>query len=94
MTELPPSYSRKQINIMITMLFLGGFVLLLSETFMNNALPQVMRDLHVSQAIAQWISTGYMMVSGLMIPISAWTFRRFKVRSTFVLLMAIFLLVH
>lgn len=90
MTELPPSYSRKQINIMITMLFLGGFVLLLSETFMNNALPQVMRDLHVSQAIAQWVSTGYMMVSGLMIPISAWTFRRFKVRSTFVLLMAIF----
>lgn len=84
--------SRKRTNIMVAILFLGGFVLLLGETFMNNALPQVMRDFHVSQATAQWVSTGYMMVSGLMIPVSAWTFHRFKLRSTFGTLMTIFVI--
>lgn len=82
--------TRRQINIMVMLLFLGGFVMLLGETFMNNALPQVMRDLHVTQATAQWVSTGYMMVSGLMIPVSAWSFRRFKLRETFASLMLIF----
>ncbi|MGN1279191.1 MAG: DHA2 family efflux MFS transporter permease subunit, partial [Limosilactobacillus sp.] len=78
------------VNIMVAVLFLGGFVLLLSETFMNNALPQVMKTFHISQATAQWVSTGYMMVAGLMIPISAWTFHRFKLRLTFAVLMLIF----
>lgn len=31
-----------------------------------------------------------MMVLGLMIPVSAWTFHRFKLRTTFVTLMLIF----
>lgn len=84
--------SRKRINLMVAVLFLGGFVLLLGETFMNNALPQVMRDLHVNQATAQWVSTGYMMVSGLMIPVSAWTFHRFQLRPTFFTLMLIFVI--
>lgn len=84
--------SRKQTNVMVAILFLGGFVLLLGETFMNNALPQVMNDLHVNQATAQWVSTGYMMVSGLMIPVSAWTFHRFQLRPTFFTLMLIFVI--
>lgn len=83
--------SRRQTNLMVMMLFLGGFIMLLGETFMNNALPQVMADFHVSQATAQWVSTGYMMVSGLMIPVSAWSFRRFRLRETFATLMLIFL---
>lgn len=85
-------FSRRQINVMVIVLFLGGFVLLLGETFMNNALPQVMSDFHVSQATAQWVSTGYMMVSGLMIPVSAWTFHRFKLRPTFAGLLLIFVI--
>lgn len=84
--------SRKRTNLMVAVLFLGGFVLLLGETFMNNALPQIIRDFRVSQATAQWVSTGYMMVSGLMIPVSAWTFHRFKLRPTFATLMVIFVI--
>lgn len=84
--------SRKRTNLLVAVLFLGGFVLLLGETFMNNALPQVMRDMHVNQATAQWVSTGYMMVSGLMIPVSAWTFHRFQLRPTFFTLMLIFII--
>lgn len=34
--------SRKQTNFTMAVLFLGGFVLLLGEAFMNNALLQVM----------------------------------------------------
>lgn len=40
--------SRRQINLMVIVLFLGGFDLLLGETFMDNALPQVMQTFHVS----------------------------------------------
>lgn len=83
--------SKRQTNLMVALLFLGGFIMLLGETFMNNALPQVMHDLHVNQSTAQWVTTGYLMVSGLMIPVSAWSFRRFPLRETFATLMLIFL---
>lgn len=83
--------SSRQRTTMVIIMLLGGFIALLTETFMNNALPSIMHSLNVSQATAQWLSTGYLMVAGLMIPISAWIFQRFPVRWSFSIMMLIFL---
>lgn len=84
------THPRQRTSMVIMMLF-GAFLALLTETFLNNALPTIMKELSVSQATVQWLSTGYLMVAGLMIPISAWVFKRFDVKRTYSTLMVVFL---
>ena len=68
----------------------GAFIMMLTETFFNNALPTIINQYSVSQSIAQWVSTGYQLVTGLMIPLSAWFFHRFNTKHTFISLLLIF----
>lgn len=82
--------SSKKRNFMMAVLLIGAFTALLTETFYNNALPTIMRTYSVTQSTGQWVSTGYQLVSGLMIPISAWMFHRFNTQKSFMTLMSIF----
>lgn len=77
---------------MMAALLIGAFTMLLTETFFNNALPTIIKQFEVTQATAQWVSTGYQLVAGLMIPISAWVFHRFNTRYTFIVLVGTFLM--
>lgn len=77
---------------MMAVLLAGAFLSLMAETFLNNALPTIMKDFAVSQSTAQWLSTAYLLVVGLMIPISAWIFSSFQSRTTYMAMMAVFLL--
>ena len=76
---------------MMGTLLAGAFLALMAETFLNNALPTIMAEFHVSQATAQWLSTAYLLVVGLMIPVSAWVFSNFRSRHTFIAMMVTFL---
>ena len=76
---------------MMGTLLAGAFLALMAETFLNNALPTIMAEFHVSQSTAQWLSTSYLLVVGLMIPVSAWVFSNFRSKHTFMAMMAIFL---
>lgn len=82
----------KKRNTMLGVLLIGAFTMLLTETFFNNALPTIIQQYHVTQSTAQWVSTGYQLVAGLMIPISAWMFHRFNTQKAFITLVGIFLL--
>lgn len=81
----------KKRNSMLFVLLIGAFTMLLTETFFNNALPTIISQYGVSQSTAQWVSTGYQLVAGLMIPLSAWIFHKFNVQHTYFVLAAIFL---
>lgn len=52
-------------------LLLGAFVGMFSETSLNIALPQLMRELAVGQSSIQWLVTGYMLVIGIVLPLSS-----------------------
>lgn len=69
---------------------LGAFVAFLNSTFMNVAIPDIMRDLHISVSTAQWLSTGYMLVLGIMIPCTAFLIDRFRTRTLFFISMGLF----
>ncbi|ETY72540.1 multidrug transporter [Lactiplantibacillus fabifermentans T30PCM01] len=84
--------SVKKRNAMLGVLLIGAFTMLLTETFFNNALPTIIKTYQVSQSTAQWVSTGYQLVAGLMIPLSAWVFHRFNTKKTFITLTIIFLI--
>ncbi|MFC4402000.1 MDR family MFS transporter [Gracilibacillus xinjiangensis] len=77
--------------LMISILFIGAFVSFLNNSLLNVALPSIMVDLDIEDySTVQWLATGYMLVSGILIPASAFLITRFSNRNLFVAAMAIF----
>lgn len=72
-------------------ILLGGFLSSLTETILNNALPTIMRELQVDQSTSQWLSTGYILIVGVMMPTAAYFISRFRLRSLFLTTLALFL---
>ncbi len=64
-----PEFNTLQI---LTVLMLGAFVSILNQTLDNVAIPHMMLDFNVSASTIQWIVTGYMLVNGVLIPITAY----------------------
>ena len=56
---------------------LGAFLALLNQTVMSPALPVIMSDFGIEAGTAQWIMSIYPLVSGIMVPISAFLIDRF-----------------
>lgn len=75
---------------MIAILFVGAFVAFLNNTLMNVALPTIMKDFDVTYSQVQWLTTGFMLVSGILIPASAFFVVKFKNRSLFIAAMSLF----
>ena len=74
----------------LTVILLGSFVAILNQTLMNVALPEMMVDLDISPNTAQWLTTGYMLVNGVLIPVTAFLIERFTTRQLFLSAMALF----
>ncbi|MGJ7912732.1 DHA2 family efflux MFS transporter permease subunit [Neobacillus sp. LXY-1] len=64
-------------------LMLGAFVAILNQTLLNVAIPHIMTDLNVSASTVQWLSTGYMLVNGIFIPVTAFLIDKFGTRKLF-----------
>lgn len=68
---------------MIAILFFGAFISFLNNTLLNVGLPAIMDEFKVTPAIVQWLTNGYMLVSGILIPASAFFIQRFTNRQIF-----------
>jgi len=71
-------------------LIVGMFVAALNETLMGNALPELMKSFEVSAATAQWLSTAYMLVVGVLVPVTAILQQWFTTRQIFLSAMSLF----
>jgi len=74
----------------IAVLMIGAFISFLNNTLLNIALPSIMKDLNVEASTVQWLTTGFMLVNGILIPISAFLIQKFSVRHIFLAAMALF----
>lgn len=63
---------------------LMAFVGILVETSMNVTFPTLMKTMHVSLNLVQWITTGYLLTVALLMITSAFLHQRFKNRQLFV----------
>ncbi|MBQ0138568.1 MAG: DHA2 family efflux MFS transporter permease subunit [Kurthia sp.] len=77
---------------MIILLFIGAFIALLNNTLLNVALPSIMKEFNVEAPTVQWLTTGYMLVSGILIPASAFFITRIKNRTLFITSLSLFTL--
>lgn len=84
--EQPPFHMGQ----VLTVLLLGMFVSILNQTVINVALPALMADFNVTTSTAQWLSTGFMLVNGILIPISAYLVETFTYRKLFIVSMIFF----
>src|ERR671921_325297 len=69
---------------------LGLIMAVLDTTIVNVALDTLAKDMHVSLATGQWISTGYLLSLAAVIPISGWITERFGSKSTWIASIALF----
>ena len=81
----------KSAVIIVGVITLGAFVSLFNQTVMAPALPSLMSEFNVSAGTAQWVTTIYMLISGIMVPISGYFMDKYPTRKLFFLSMGLFL---
>ncbi|MGQ3378384.1 DHA2 family efflux MFS transporter permease subunit [Priestia endophytica] len=71
-------------KILLIVLIAGCFLSTLNQTLLNVALSSFMDVFNVTAATVQWISTGFMLVNGVLVPITAFLMKRFTTRQLFI----------
>ncbi|UOE74895.1 DHA2 family efflux MFS transporter permease subunit [Parageobacillus thermoglucosidasius] len=74
----------------VATIMLGAFVAILNQTLINVALPHMMNDFNVETSTIQWLVTGYMLINGVLIPISPFLIAKFPAKKLFLSGMAFF----
>lgn len=74
----------------IAILFVGAFIAFLNNTLLNIALPTIMVEFDVMPSTVQWLTTGYMLVNGILIPASAFFVTKYTNRRLFIVAMSLF----
>lgn len=75
---------------LLAVLMAGVFVAILNQTLLATALPHIMEDLDITANTAQWLTTVFMLVNGVMIPITAFLINKYTTRHLFFVAMGLF----
>lgn len=84
--------SKTNRNMIVAVMIISAFIAILNQTLLNTALPQIMKGLHINESKSQWLVTGFMLVNGVMIPLTAFLMDRVKTKPLYLIAMGIFLL--
>lgn len=74
----------KNPKLMAFILMLGAFVGLFGETALNMALTNIMDEYSIKATLAQWLTTGYLLVLAILVPISALLMKWYTTRQLIV----------
>lgn len=77
---------------LLAVLLIGAFVATLNDTLLNVAITPIMNALDVEASTAQWLTTGYLLVVAVLMPVSSYFIQRFTVRQIFITAMGLFAL--
>lgn len=84
--------NKKLRTIVAIITLVMAFTATLNQTLMVTALPVLMVKLHVSLNTVQWLTTGYVLVLGIVTPLSANLYQKFSNRKVFLSVVLLFLL--
>jgi len=77
-------------GLLLATVIIGTFATVLTQTLLATAYPTLMDAFDISTATVQWLTTGFLLVNGIMIPISAWLINRFNSKYLYISAMVIF----
>lgn len=80
----------KQALAGVIVMMLGSFVSILNQNLMTTAVPVFMEQFSITSDVAQWLTTGYMLISGIVIPVMAFMIQRFSTRTLYFAAMILF----
>lgn len=76
----------------VILLLFSAFVVILNETLMGVAIPELIDDLGITATAAQWLTTAFMLTLAVVIPITGFLMLRFSTRTMFLSAMSLFTL--
>ncbi|HFJ5287273.1 TPA: DHA2 family efflux MFS transporter permease subunit [Staphylococcus aureus] len=76
-------------KILAALLF-GMFIAILNQILLNVALPKINTEFNISASTGQWLMTGFMLVNGILIPITAYLFNKYSYRKLFLVALVLF----
>lgn len=88
-TPADPSVAARN-RLVIAILLVSTFVVMLNETAMTVAIPQLMVALDVPASAAQWLTTAFLLTMAVVIPITGYLLQRLNSRPVFLLAMSLF----
>ena len=77
-------------TVLMAVLLSGAFAAILNQTLLATAIPHIMNDLKLDADVAQWLQSVFMLVNGIMIPITAFLINKFSTRSLFFTALSLF----
>lgn len=83
--------TKQKFLLVITLLF-GTFCMFLNQTLLTTAYPSLMKDFSINADYVQWLTTGFLLVAGITIPISGWLLHQINTKYLYIFSLATFLL--
>lgn len=74
------------------MMTAGCFLGSINQTILGPAIPSMMSDLQINASAAQWLTTIFLLVNGIMIPCTPYLMARFRAKQLYIGAMSIFCL--
>lgn len=71
---------------------ISAAILSAAQSVVTTSIAGIMADFHISSTTAQWIYSSFLLVLGVMIPLSAFFIRRFKVKHILISSLVLFLI--
>jgi EmrB/QacA subfamily drug resistance transporter len=83
--------SKQKRNLIFTNIVISSIASTMLTTALTTALPAIVDEFHVGVAMGQWLTSGYSLVMGLMMPLTAFLIKRFSTRRLYLSGLLIFL---
>lgn len=86
--------STKKLNptAITSVLVFSAFIATFNETILNVALSGIMKEMNVTAGTVQWLITAYMIVTSVMVPVTAFLIQTFKTKRLFLSALGLLLL--
>lgn len=85
------SLDRGVLKVAIILVF-GALAPLFDSTMVNVSINTIVTDMGAGLSAVQWVTTGYILAMGLVIPVSGWATRRFGCKRSYLFSLVLFLI--
>ncbi len=87
---VPENQKPVRAGLLIGIIVLAAFVMILNETTLSNALPDLMKEFTVEPDVAQWLTTAFMLTMAVVIPMTGYLMARIPGRVLYIIAVALF----
>ncbi|WP_018297247.1 DHA2 family efflux MFS transporter permease subunit [Corynebacterium lubricantis] len=91
-SDQPSDKLSGKVIAVIAVLVATAFVMMLNETALSVALPDVMEEFDITASVAQWALTGVMLTMAIVMPMTGWILDRFTTRQVYFFAVIFFLI--